>query len=326
LLACALAKAHQPSLDIRKPYTKIGADDAYSGRDYDETWIWPFASRHRLPCNQTTAFLTPAFRNRNIVLTPDVDLVGRPPELYQAFLQLLDDIHRGRVTSETILAEVIRRLVAQRDEQESRLSELLQRMGADSGGAELPAEAIVKLVEHHLSMPGASRLPVLVVAAAYRAAERSLGERVLPFHAHNAADRQTGALGDLEIALLDDARRVTVYEMKNRSVTTEDIDTALFKIAQQSDVDNYIFITTSPIEPSVSDYAAKAYSRSGGVEIVVPDCVSFLRHFLHLFYRLRTAFLDAYQQFVLNEPDNAVRPPLKEALLLLRAAAEQACQ
>ena len=199
-------------------------------------------------------------------------------------------------------------------------------MGADSGGAELPAEAIVKLVEHHLSMPGASRLPVLVVAAAYRAAERSLGERVLPFHAHNAADRQTGALGDLEIALLDDARRVTVYEMKNRSVTTEDIDTALFKIAQQSDVDNYIFITTSPIEPSVSDYAAKAYSRSGGVEIVVLDCVSFLRHFLHLFYRLRTAFLDAYQQFVLNEPDNAVRPPLKEALLLLRAAAEQACQ
>ncbi len=206
------------------------------------------------------------------------------------------------------------------------MKELLQRMESNSGSGELPAEAIIKLVEHHLSMDGASRLPVLIVAAAYRAAERNLGERVLLFHAHNAADRQTGALGDLEIALLDDARCVTVYEMKNRSVTTADIDAALYKILQHAYVDNYVFITTSPIDSSVSDYAAKAYARSGGVEFVVLDCVSFLRHFLHLFYRLRIAFLDAYQQLVLGEPDNVIRPALKEALLLLRAAAEQAAQ
>ncbi len=42
LMACLLAKAHNPALDIRKPYTEIGTPDSYSGRTYDETYIAPF--------------------------------------------------------------------------------------------------------------------------------------------------------------------------------------------------------------------------------------------------------------------------------------------
>ena len=42
LMACLLAKVHNPEVDIRKPYTKIGDDDAYSGRSYDEKYIEPF--------------------------------------------------------------------------------------------------------------------------------------------------------------------------------------------------------------------------------------------------------------------------------------------
>lgn len=60
----------------------------------------------------------------------------------------------------------------------------------------------------------------------------------------------------------------------------------------------------------------------GGVEIAVLDCLSFLRHFLHLFHRLRLEFLEAYQGFVLAEPESAVSQPLKEAFLALRQAAE----
>jgi DNA adenine methylase len=78
LLACLLAKIHRPEVDIRKPYTEIGDSDCYSGRSYDETYVTQFINEHNLPCNPTTAFLTPALRNRNVTLTPDVDLVGRP--------------------------------------------------------------------------------------------------------------------------------------------------------------------------------------------------------------------------------------------------------
>jgi DNA adenine methylase len=64
LMACLLAKAHRPEVDIRKPYTEIGDNDAFSGRTYDEQYITPFINQYELPCNPTTAFLTPALRNR----------------------------------------------------------------------------------------------------------------------------------------------------------------------------------------------------------------------------------------------------------------------
>ena len=43
------------------------------------------------------------------------------------------------------------------------------------------------------------------------------------------------------------------------------------------------------------------------------DKMGFLRHFLHLFHRIRANYLSAYQNLVLNEPDSAVSQTLKEA-------------
>lgn len=251
-------------------------------------------------------------------------MVGRPPQIYAAFLLLLDDAFRNRISAEMVLSESLRRLAQIRDENSAKIKQLLGNLRQEASGNVLAAEALVKLIEHHLSMSGASRLPVLIVAAAYKVAEKNLGERILPLEAHNAADKQTGALGDLQIALADDDWIVTVFEMKNRPVTINDIDLALIKISQRSHVNNYIFITTETVEQNVKDYAAKMYARTGGIEIVVLDCVGFLRHFLHLFHRLRESFLNTYQDLVLSEPDSAIGQHLKEALLLLRTAAEKA--
>jgi len=108
LLACALAKTHQPAVDIRKPYTEIGEPDAYSGRAHDETYITRFVLNNGLPCNPTTAFLTPALRNRNTTLLPETNLVGRPPAIYQATLQLLTDVQTSAISADDLLAETIR--------------------------------------------------------------------------------------------------------------------------------------------------------------------------------------------------------------------------
>jgi len=187
----------------------------------------------------------------------------------------------------------------------------------------LSTEATATLIGQHLACKNASRLPVLVVAAAYRVAGERLGERVLPLHAHNAADEQTGALADLEITLAGDNTVVTSYEMKLKRVTVEDINRALQKFSGREErIDNYIFITTDVIDEPVREYAASIYASSGGIEVAILDCIGFLRHFLHLFHRLRTAFLNAYQNLVLAEPDSAVSQPLKEAFLVLRQVAE----
>ncbi|MFN6539259.1 MAG: DNA methyltransferase [Nostoc sp. EkiNYC01] len=325
LLACSLAAVHRGNVDIRKPYTEIGTPDAYSGRYYDESYITAFINKHELPCNPTTAFLTPALRNRNITLTPAVNLVGRPPKLYEAALQLLDDVHQGRITAEELLAETIRCLIIARNEKRQRMETLLTDLKKSEDAIPLSAEEIVTLLKQHLACRGSSRLPVLIVAAAYQVAEQYIGERFLPLESHNAADEQTGALGDLEITLVDDEKVITSYEMKTRRVTLIDIDRALQKINSTGKrVDNYIFITTDAIEEGISEYASNMYDRTGGIEIVVLDCISFVRHFLHLFHRLRAQFLSAYQQLVLTEPDSAVSQPLKEAFLALRQAAESA--
>jgi len=323
LMACMLGKIHQPQTDPRQPYTEIGGSESFSGRTLDERYITNFISTNNLPCNSTTAFLTPALRNIDRPLTTDVVIVGRPPQVYTYTLEVLDAVANSRVSAQDVLGETIRLLILVREEKKARMAGLLASIEESKGGLPLSSEAIVTLILQHLACRHASRLPVLLVAAAYSTASACLGEFAKPLHAHNAADEQTGALGDVEICLQNDEDVVTSYEMKMKRVSIEDIDRAVTKIASHKPpIDNYVFITTDAIDIKVSEYAASMYEKLGGTEVVVLDCVGFIRHFLHFFYRLRLAFLDAYQALLLAEPDSAVRQPLKEAFLSLRQAAE----
>ncbi len=326
LMASTLAKCDNPKLDIRKPFIEVYAPaakkNAYSGRRYDEQCVFDFIRKHRLPCSATTAFLTPGFRTKNIVLTCDQKLRGRPAEIYEFILEILDAVHRGKLSARDVLDESIRLLVIERDARQKRLKTLLEGLRKDAGELPLSSEDIVKLIEQHLRCKHSSRLPVLIVAAAYRAAAEKLGEKVLRLNPHNAADKQTGAFGDVEITLLGDDKVVTTYEMKDKIVTKGDIDIAVEKIVQGATIQNYIFITTEPIDSEVRAYAAEQYAELGGVEIAILDCLSFLRHFLHLFHRIRADFLNRYQELVLSEPESGVNQALKEAFLALRKAAE----
>ena len=176
VLACSLAKAFDSTRDIGKPYTEIGGVDSYSGRTYDERYLSPFIALHSLPCNPTTAFLTPAFRNISEPLTLQTNLVGRPPALYQAAIQLLVDVQQGAVSAEDLLAETVRRLLVIKEEKARNMATMLANLQATKGVIPLSAEAIIALVEQHLQMKGTSRLPVLIVAAAYRVAGQRIGE------------------------------------------------------------------------------------------------------------------------------------------------------
>lgn len=322
LMACLLAKIDQPDVDPRKPYTEIGDPDAFSGRSYDEKYITHFVYENRLPLNPTTAFLTPAFRNLDRPLTTDLELVGKPRQVYRETLQLLDDVYREKVAAEDLLTEIVRILLLMREEKQTRINTLLAGLSSEDT-LPLSSEEIVNLIEQHLKCKNSSRLPVLVVAAAYNSVGEKLGEHILPLQSHNAADEQTGSLGDVEVCLENDEHVVTAYEMKMKRVTVDDINRALEKIASATNsIHNYIFITTDVISDEIKSYAAGCYERTSGTEIVVLDCIGFLRHFLHFFHRSRAKFLDAYQNLVLNEPDSAVSQPLKEAFLALRQAAE----
>jgi len=323
LMSCLLGKLDNPKVDPRKPYTEIGGAESFSGRTYDEHYITPFINNHRLPCNQTTAFLTPTLRNIDHPLTTDRDLVGRPRDLYRNTLQLLEDVAENQIAADVLFVETVRVLLKLRDEKNARMASLLGALEHTEGSLPLSSEAIVTLIGQHLACKNSSRLPVLIVVAAYQAAGEYLGENVLPLNPHNAADLQTGSMGDVEICLIGDDSIVTAYEMKMKRVTIDDIDTAVTKISKATKrINNYIFVTTDKIDIDVSEYAAKFYEEIGGTEIAILDCIGFLRHFLHLFHRVRVDYLNAYQELVLSEPDSAVSQTLKEAFLALRQVAE----
>jgi len=323
LMSCMLAKMHRPEVDPRKPYTEIGGKDSFSGRTYDEQYLTGFIFANRLPCNSTTAFLTPALRNQDAMLTKRTVLLGRPPQVYRDTLQVLDDVTKNRVTAEQVLTDALRILVLVRDEKQERMKTLVAALQQGDDALPLASEQIVTLLRQHLACKHSSRLPILIVAAAYQAAADHLGEKAMLLRGHLTADEQTGAGGDVEVCLLNDERVCTIYEMKSKRVTQDDIDRAIQKILERKPrIDNYVFITTDVIEDEVAEYAAAMYDQTDGTEIVILDCVGFVRHFLHLFHRLRIQFLDAYQALVLGEPDSAVNQPLKEAFLSLRHAAE----
>ena len=323
LMSCLLGKIDKPTIDPRKPYTEIGDHDSFSGRTYDERYLTKFINEHRLPVNSTTAFLTPTLRNINHPLTTDRELVGRPRDLYVKTLELLEDVAEQRVDPHVLFVETVRILLLLRDEKQARMESLINALERTEGALPLSSESIVTLISQHLACKNTSRLPVLIVAAAYQAAGMQLSEKMLPLNSHNAADLQTGSLGDVEICLVGDDSVVTAYEMKMKRVTIDDINGAVTKIARASTrIDNYLFVTTDTIDSVVAEYASSFYEKMDGTEIAILDCIGFLRHFLHLFHRIRSDYLNAYQMLVLNEPDSAVNQTLKEAFLALRQAAE----
>lgn len=322
LLSCLIAKIHKPEVDIRKPYTEIGGDDTYSGRFYDENYVESFVAKYKLPCNSTTAFLTPAFRNIDRLLTTELVMVGKPRQVYVNTLELLNFVFQREILPEDLAKEILRFLLIIKNENEERMNRLIADLRHSDDILSLSSEQILNLLHQHLKCKNSSRLPVLMVSAAYISVRDKTGETILPLKSHNAADKQTGALGDVEVTLANDENIVTTYEMKDKKVTKTDINNALNKLsAFKGKIDNYIFITTDIIDEEVSDYADSLYNRIG-IEIAILDCLGFVKHFLHFFHRHRIRFLNIYQDLVVNEPNSSVSQPLKESFLILRKTAE----
>jgi len=323
VIACLLAKIEKPEVDPSKPYTEIGTPDCFSGRAYDEQYVTSFVVEKDLPCNTTTAFLTPALRNIDTPLSEITQIVGRPRQVYADAISILQSVQQGTIEAELALIETLRQLIALREERRAALEGKIRELTMLAGDLLLSSEETVSLIKQHLACKHSSRLPVLIVAAAYRAVKSLTGETTKPLCAHTAADRQTGSLGDVQICLVNDDNVRTAYEMKTRKVTKDDIDHAIHKITEWGEsIDNYIFVTTEDIDENVHKYAKGMYEQLGQREIAVLDCIGFVRHFLHFFHRHRRAFLDEYQKLLLAEPESAVRHELKEVFLDLRRVAE----
>lgn len=320
LMSATLAKIYDETIDTRQPYPKLG-EKSFAGRTIDETIIQPFIHKYALPCNDTTAFLTPAFRTIETAITKSTFEKCRPSYVYYDLMDVLDHIEAHPDQTINILRQTIKELIQIKESSAQKLQQMVDSLTANKV-QDLSSEDITTLLIQHLQCRGSSRLPVLMVTAAYQSVQHLIKETHKPLLAHNAADKQTGAIGDIEILLMGENDTVTCYEMKKKQVTTDDIYVIINKLSKLAHKpDNYIIITTEIIMKEVNDLAHTVYGMLG-VELAVLDCIGFINHFLHFFHRYRSAFLDNYQQLVLDEPTSAVSQPLKEAFISLRKVAE----
>ncbi len=175
--------------------------------------------------------------------------------------------------------------------------------------ASLAAETTVRLVGDSFARDGTHRLPTLAVKAALRVGGAFVVE-VEAEPAHEWLKEQPPGPGPC-----------TVYQARSDRVTSDDlIHAAQWVCEWNPHVGHYVFLIAGAIDPALVRRAAEL-SAECEVEFAVIDCLGFLRHFLHFFHRRRTAFLDAYQSLLLDEPESSVGQPLKEAFLASRRAA-----
>ena len=86
----------------------------------------------------------------------------------------------GRLPAERVLVGTVRVLLRLRDENLARMASLAGALKRGEGALPLSSEATGASVSQHLARKNTSRLPVLIVAAAYEAAGTKLAENLLP--------------------------------------------------------------------------------------------------------------------------------------------------
>jgi hypothetical protein len=181
----------------------------------------------------------------------------------------------------------------------------------------LSAGLVFGFIQNLLRCPGSGRLQQLAVAAMFQIIGRDSG-RARKFISASPVQPLSVPLIECD----DPDRGVSVYCRSSGVITRTAIEPMLARLLTSVERPSHVvWVTADPIDPMVLEYAAGVYERTGGIEFAVLDCLEFVRHFLHLFHRHRTAFLDAYQSLVLREPDSAVSFALKKAFLVLREAA-----
>ena len=137
---------------------------------------------------------------------------------------------------------------------------------------------------------GASRLPTLAMYAIYQCLMDELGRfegRTLKtLEDHSAADAQTGALGDIEVAN-SDGSIFEVLEIKHGLTVTPEMVISAKKKIQGSRVDRYYILTDShDHEPSVDVAKEVAIVEDRlGCQMIVNGIIPTIRYYLRLLRR-----------------------------------------
>jgi|SRR6185437_4411128 len=184
LLGCLLARLHDRTIDIRKPYMGHG-ESAYNGRTLDERVVNPFLTEKRIPSSRGPFLST--FR-RSVEFDKFTRDGLRDKAGYDSLLALIDRIAQTAEEKDlkSILRYLLSCLVALRTATQVPLSKL-QRISLEQYG---------DLIDGLLSTPSGGRFPLMLAEVTFTAIKRSFKlDWKIEVQGINAADRSSGPAG-----------------------------------------------------------------------------------------------------------------------------------
>ena len=248
LLGCLLARLHDRTIDIHKPYMGQG-ENAYNGRTLDERVVNPFLTEKRIPSSRGPFLST--FR-RSVEFDKSTRDGLRDKGGYDSLLALIDRI--AETSQEKILKNILRYLlsclIVLRSATQVPLSKL-HRISLEQYG---------DLIEGLLATPSGGRFPVMLAEVTFMAIKRSFKlDWKIEVQGINAADRPSGAGGDITIkkgeSILMAAEVTERPILKSRVVSTFQM-----KIAPQ-EIEDYMFLGYDKVDDEVMQQARQYFSQ-----------------------------------------------------------------
>lgn len=300
VITSLVKKIITPSQDIRIHQTNM--QGGYSGRGLDTKVVTPFIRTNDFPfMSAGSGWLTRSFEQRS-PYTLDYKGSVKPLELKKAFLSILDNVQKGKLDPKKALEYLFAGLEAGRDKNASL------KLAKPTG---LSIETVVHYLDQHFmydyKSSGASRLPVLAIYAAYmqmmKEVSRYKGFTLPALLRHNAADKKTDTIGDIQV--LDAEKRIVeAVEIKHLiEITPTIIDTA-YKKFKSEPVKRYYLLTTSNANShaEANSKASIDIQKKCGCQVIANGVEPTLKYYLRLLENPDT-FIIAYAELLEKDQD-----------------------
>ena len=280
VLVTSLAhKILDPQQDVRYHQTQL--PNGYSGRTVDTKYVTPFLKSVDFPHMAESGWLTRTLEQRH-AYTLDYPGSIQPQGLKDAFLGVLHDVEANKADPRRYLIALFILAARLRDQKRIKLAKPV----------DLPISKMLGYLEQHFTgpytFPGASRLPVLAVYAAYECMTKELKRfhkmKLRRLEAHTTANEKIGAVGDIEVATEDEKVYEAAEVKHDIKITAQWVRDSYEKFRVQP-LKRYYVLSTAGVEESEIDAISAeiaSIKRSHGCEVIVNGVLASLSYYLRL--------------------------------------------
>ncbi len=273
-------KAARPSVDVRYHQVQIQKQTArgagFNFRGVSEKVIYPWLSKNEFNGAKSGWQTRTLERPKPYFLTYDENI----GVIKESFLVIYDELESDSSNAKEALRYALYKQIQIREKKKITIAEPKTK----------DISAIVGMLNEHFSHSyknkGASRLPVLAFHAIYSVLVREMhrfnGMTLKALEPHSAADSQTGAVGDIEIAR-EDGTIFEALEIKHAIQVDATIIEHVKRKLMDKTVDRYYILTThnSGESPGLELELAAIQSRLG-CQVIVNGVYRSLYYYLRL--------------------------------------------